>query len=135
MPWPVKELDDVKFILRNKKLHISQEEIFASLARIEHSQHIFPQLQQKALLVQLLHTYENSKKKVVIQLEELGEKDFPLTVIMGVLAEDWSGMANSILGIIHQKHGNVLFMKGFTLDYETHKLGIVILSFLIKTQR
>jgi hypothetical protein len=134
MPWPVKELDDVKFILRNKKLHISQEEIFASLALIEHSQHIFPQLQQQALLVQLLHTYENSKKKVVIQLEELGGKDFPLTVIMGVLAEDWSGMANSILGIIHQKHGNVLFMKGFTLDYETHKLGIVILSFLIKTK-
>jgi len=134
MSWPVNELDDLKFILRNKKLHISREEIFANLARIEHSQLIFPQLQQKALLVQLLHTYENSKKSVVIQLEELGGKDFPLPVIMGVLAEDWSGMANSILGIIHQKHGNVLFIKGFTLDYETHKLGIVLLSFLIKTK-
>ena len=133
MPWPVKELDEVKLILRNKKLHISQEEIFAHLARIEHSQQIFPQLQQKALLVQLLHAYENSKKKVVIQLEELGAKGFPRPVIMGVLAEDWSGMANSILGIIHQKQGNVLFVKGFTLDYETHKLGIVILTFLIKT--
>lgn len=134
MSWPVNELDDVKFILRNKKLHISREEILADLSRIEHSQLIFPQLQQKALLVQLFHTYENSKKSVVIQLEELGEKYFPLTVIMGVLAEDWSGMANSILGIIHQKHGNVLFIKGFTLDYETHKLGIVLLSFLIKTK-
>ncbi len=133
MPWPVKELDDVKLILRNKKLHISQEEIFANLARIEHSQQIFPQLQQKALLVQLLHAYKNSKKKVVIQLEELGDKGFPRPVIMGVLAEDWSGMANSILGIIHQKQGNVLFVKGFTLDHETHKLGIVILTFLVKT--
>jgi len=132
MLWPVKELDDVKLILKNKKLHISQEEIFDNLARLDHSQQIFPQLQQKALLVQLLHTYKNSKKKVVIQLEELGVKKFPLSVIMGVLAEDWSGMANSILGIIHQKHGNVLFVKGFTLDYETHKLGIVLLSFLIK---
>jgi hypothetical protein len=135
MPWPVKEVDDVKFILRNKKLHISQEEIFTDMARVEHSQQIFPQLQQKALLVQLLHTYENSKKKVVIQLEVLGDNKLPLTVILGVLAEDWSGMANSILGIIHQKHGNVLFVKGFTLDHETHKLGIVILSFLIKTAK
>jgi hypothetical protein len=135
MPWPVKELDDVKSILKNKKLHIAQEEIFSDLARIEHSQQIFPQLQQKALLVQLLHTYENSRKKVVIQLEELGKINLPFTVIMGVLAEDWSGMANSILGIIHQKHGNVLFVKGFTLDHETHKLGIVILSFLIKTAK
>ncbi|MEI6613509.1 MAG: hypothetical protein WCL37_01300 [Chrysiogenales bacterium] len=135
MFWPVKELDDVKFILRNKKLHISQEEIFADLACIEHSQQIFPQLQQKSLLVQLLHTYKKSKKKVVIQLEELGKNKLPLTVIMGVLAEDWSGMANSILGIIHQKHGNVLFVKGITMDHETHKLGIVILSFLIKTAK
>jgi len=135
MLWPVKELDDVKLILRNKKLHIAQEEIFTSLARIEHSQQIFPDLQQKSLLVQLLHAYENSKKKVVIQLEVLGEKKYPLSVIMGVLAEDWSGMANSILGIIHQKHGNVLFIKGFTLDLETHKLGIIILSFLIRTAK
>ncbi len=135
MPWPVKELDDVKSILKNKKLHIPQEEIFADLARIELSQKIFPQIQQKALLVQLLHAYKNSKKKVVIQLEVLGNKIFPLPVIMGVLAEDWSGMANSILGIIHQKQGNVLFVKGFTLDHEIHKLGIVILSFLIQNAK
>jgi hypothetical protein len=135
MSWPVKELDDVKLILRNKKLPISREEIFAALARIEHSQKIFPQLEQKALLVQLLHAYKNSKKKVVIQLEILGNKKFPLPVIMGVLAEDWSGMANSILGIIHQKQGNVLFIKGFTLDHETHKLGIVILSFMLNTAK
>jgi hypothetical protein len=135
MLWPVKELDDVRSILRNKKLHIAQEEIFADLARIELSQQIFPQLQQKALLVQLLHAYENSKKKVVIQLEVLGANKFPLPVIMGVLAEDWSGMANSILGIIHQKQGNVLFMKGFTLDHEIHKLGIVILSYMIRNEK
>jgi hypothetical protein len=135
MPWPVKELDDVKSILKNKKLHIAQEEIFSDLARIELSQQIFPQLQQKALLVQLLHAYENSKKKVVIQLDVLGGKKFPVPVIMGVLAEDWSGMANSILGIIHQKQGNVLFVKGFTLEHEVHKLGIVILAFMVRTAR
>jgi len=131
----MKELDEVKSILKIKKLHIAQEEIFADLARIELSQKIFPELQQKAMMVQLLHAYENSKKKVVIQLEELGNKRFPLPVILGVLAEDWSGMGNSILGIIHQKQGNVLFMKGFTLEKETHKLGIIILSFLIRTAR
>ena len=60
---------------------------------------------------------------MVIQLEELGEKELPLTVVMGVLAEDWTGMANSILGIIHQKHGNVLFLKGFTLTYRSASWG------------
>lgn len=119
--------------MSGKKLHIPRQKISESLAMIRSSQEIFPQPQQQALLVQLLHIYENSKKKVVIQLEELGEKKLPLTVVMGVLAEDWTGMANSILGIIHQKHGNVLFMKGFTLTFEDRKLGLVLLSFLIQT--
>jgi hypothetical protein len=127
------DLEQIKTILSAKKLHISRQKIAEDLSLFEHSQDIFPQPQQKALLVQLLHGYENSKKKVVIQLEELGEKKLPLTVVMGVLAEDWTGMANSILGIIHQKHGNVLFMKGFTLAFEERKLGIVLLSFLIQT--
>ena len=119
--------------MSGKKLYIPRKKISESLAMIRSSQEIFPQPQQQALLVQLLHIYENSKKKVVIQLEELGEKKLPLTVVMGVLAEDWTGMANSILGIIHQKHGNVLFIKGFTLTFQARKLGIVILSFLIRT--
>jgi hypothetical protein len=127
------DLEQIRSILSGKKLHISRQKIDESLGLIKSSQEIFPQPQQQALLVQLLHTYENSKKKVVVQLEELGEKKLPLTVVMGVLAEDWTGMANSILGIIHQKHGNVMFMKGFTLTVEDRKLGIVLLSFLIKT--
>jgi hypothetical protein len=127
------KFSEIKAILGGKKLHISRKEIAQNLAMIDQSQEIFPQTRQQALLVQLLHAYEHSKKKVVIQLEELGEKKLPLTVIMGVLAEDWTGMANSILGIIHQKHGNVLFTKGFTLTSRDRNLGIVILSFLIQT--
>ena len=119
--------------MSGKKLHISRQKIADNLAMLERSQEIFPQPQQKALLVQLLHSYENSKKKVVVQLEEIGEKQLPLTIVMGVLGEDWTGMGNSILGIIHQKHGNVLFMKGFTLSYLDRKLGIVLVSFLINT--
>jgi hypothetical protein len=133
MAATVDKFSEIKTILAEKKLHISKKEIAKSLAMIDQSQEIFPQLRQQALLVQLLHTYEFSKKKVVIQLEELGEKKLPLTVVVGGLAEDWTGMANSLLGIIHQKHGNVLFIKGFTLTCRAHKLGIVLLSFLIQT--
>lgn len=133
MVGQVSNLEQIRSILSEKKLRISKRKITDSLSLFEHSQEIFPQPQQQALLVQLLHTYETSKKKVVVQLEELGEKKLPLTVVMGVLAEDWSGMGNSILGLIHQKHGNVLFMKAFTLKHNDHPLGVVILSFLIET--
>lgn len=127
------KFSEIITILAGKKLHISKNEIARNLAMIDRSQEIFPQARQQALLVQLLHTYENSKKKVVVQLEEMGEAKLPLTVVMGVLAEDWTGMANSILGIVHQKHGNVLFMKGFTLTLQDRTLGLVLLSFLIQT--
>ncbi|MBN2345063.1 MAG: hypothetical protein JXO51_01650 [Candidatus Aminicenantes bacterium] len=127
------DLEKVREILRGKKLPISRQKISTRLALVEYSQEIFPQPQQQALLLQLLHVYEHSKKKVVVELEEIGERRLPLTVVMGVLAEDWSGMANSILGIIHQKHGNVLFLKGFTLRFLDRELGIVILSFRIET--
>ena len=133
MPVCADKFSEIKAILAGKKLHISRKEIARNLGMVDRSQEIFPQTRQQALLVQLLHTYDNTKKKVVVQLEELGEKKLPLTVVMGVLAEDWTGMANSILGIVHQKHGNVLFMKGFTLTFQDRTLGIVLLSFLIQT--
>ena len=133
MVGQISNLEQIRSILSEKKLRISRHKIADSLSLVDHSQEIFPQPQQQALLVQLLHMYEKSKKKVVVQLEELGEKKLPLTVVMGVLAEDWRGMGNSILGIIHQKHGNVLFMKGFTLQLNNRPLGVVILSFRIKT--
>lgn len=133
MVGQISNLEQIRSILLEKKLRISRQKIADSLSLFDRSQEIFPQPQQQALLVQLLHTYEKSKKKVVVQLEELGEKKLPLTVVMGVLAEDWSGMGNSILGIIHQKHGNVLFMKGFTLQLNDRPLGVVILSFRIET--
>ncbi|HOW44990.1 MAG TPA: hypothetical protein PK919_07445 [Candidatus Aminicenantes bacterium] len=126
-------LELIGSILKEKKLHIPKKRIASYLTLFERAQEIFPQPQQQALLVHLLHSWESSKKKVVAQLEELGERQLPLTVVMGVLAEDWSGMGNSILGIIHQKHGNVLFMKGFTLTLHERMLGIVLLSFLIST--
>lgn len=126
-------LEQIRAILREKRLRISRQKIAASLALVEQSQEIFPQPQQQALLVHLLHLHEKSKKKVLVQMEELGEKRLPLTVVMGVLAEDWSGMGNSILGIVHQRHGNVLFMKGFTLTLRGRLLGIVILSFRIES--
>jgi hypothetical protein len=74
---------------------------------------------------------------VVIVLEEQNhsDNDIPVTFFLGALAEDWPGMSNSILGIVHHKKRNVIFMKGFTLDYENRSLGVVILAFQLKTHQ
>ena len=134
MVEPVKKTQfaDLKKILREKNVKITDKYISSSLNNIIKSQEVFPLLQQRALLVQLLNIYDKSKKKEVILLEELEESKMPITVVLGALAEDWPGMSNSILGIVHYHAQNVLFIKGFTVEYEDRTIGMVILAFKLK---
>jgi hypothetical protein len=128
------ELAEVKELLRLKHLKLSNRRIDKHLELIGNPHKIFPNENQWALLIQLLHIYDTTKKKEVIVLEEHGGPDHPASFVLGVLAEDWPGMSNSILGIIHHKKRNVLFMKGFTLDFEGKTLGIVILTFQLQSE-
>lgn len=130
------ELAELKHLLKQKHVKISARRIKAQWNKIENSQQIFPTNQQRALLVQMLDNYATTKKKVVTYMERLDnveEHTLPVTYVLGALAEDWPGMSNSILGIVHHKQHNVLFMKGFTLDYEDRALGVVILCFRLNT--
>lgn len=118
-------------LMKNGKIKISKKEIRTKLKRILDSQKIFPLDQQRLMLLKLIHNYDITKKKEVIILEEFIRDKFPATIAMGVLAEDWTGMSNSILGIIHHKSRNVQFMKGFTVEYDKNTVGIVIVAFNI----
>ncbi len=123
----------LKELLKNKHIKISGKDITDKLTQIVSSQEVFPMENQQALLVQLLHSFEKSRRKEVIVIEELGEGTFPVTVVLGVAAEDWPGMSNAILGIVHHKERNVSFMKGFTVELAKGKVGIVILCFQLGT--
>lgn len=127
------EVARLKELLKSKHIRISAKDITHKLNMIVGSQEIFPMAHQQALMVQLLHSFEKSKRKEVILIEELGEKTLPITVVLGVVAEDWPGMSNAILGIVHHKERNVLFMKGFTVELDESKVGIVILCFQLRT--
>jgi len=122
----------IKNILKEKSVHIGEAKIRDTLKQIVSSQNVFPLTQQRALLVRLLQIFEKTKKKEVILLDELiGEKKLPATFILGVLAQDWQGMSNSILGIINQICKNVLFIKAFTVNLPKYPIGIVIIAFTI----
>jgi len=125
----------IKNILKSKNIIISQNRIKDTLKKIVSSQKVFPLTQQRALLIRLLQIFQNTNKKEVIVLDELKkDKKFPATFIFGVLAQDWTGMSNSILGIINQICKNVLFIKAFTVETEKNRIGIVIVSFTIDTK-
>lgn len=145
MVWNVRETMDfnilnddeigyLKELLSPKHIRISTQEIKSKMGKIADSQEIFPLVRQSAFLVQLLHVYEKQKKKEVILLEDLDPARIPATIVLGAAAEDWPGMSNVILGIVHHKEHNVIFIKGFTVEYEDKKVGVVILCFRLETQ-
>ncbi len=84
--------------LKKEKIKISIKEIRTKLKKLLNSQQIFPLDEQRTILLKLLHNYDITKKKEVIILEDYIKDDLPATIVLGVLAEDWPGMSNSILG-------------------------------------
>ncbi len=128
----------VKELLEKKQVTISAQEIREHIQQLQDCQQSFPILSQKAMLVQLLHIYHSTGKKEVLLLDELelgdGKQHVPIRIILGVLAEDWPGMSNSILGIVHHRKRNVQYVRGITLEDGKKAIGIVILSFRLDTK-
>ncbi len=125
------EIQHLIDMLKNGKIKISKKEIINKLKKILDSQQIFPLDQQRMMLLKLIHNYDITKKKAVIILDEHIRDIYPSTIALGVLAEDWPGMSNSILGLIHHRSRNVQFIKGFTVEFKKKIVGIVILAFNI----
>lgn len=118
--------------LLKEQIKISGKKVKKHVARLNDSEELVPPLHQMAILVHLLENYETTKKKEVIFLEEIDHAHFPATFVLGVLAEDWPGMSNSILGIVHHRRRNVLLMKGFSLDFKGRALGVIMLAFNVR---
>lgn len=125
------ELAELKKLLKKRHINITAKKMTGYEGMITDAHLVFPPVQQQLLVLQLLENYESTKKKEVIILEELESEGMPVTFVLGALAEDWAGMSNSILGIVHYKKRNVRFIKGFTIQYDSRSLGIVILAFQI----
>ncbi|MCK5004928.1 MAG: hypothetical protein KAS21_07560 [Candidatus Aminicenantes bacterium] len=125
------EIQHLIKMLKDGKIKISKKEIRNKLQKILDSQQVFPLDQQRMMLLKLIHNYDITKKKAVIILDEYIRDKFPATIALGVLAEDWPGMSNSILGLIHHRSRNVQFIKGFTVEFKKKIVGIVILAFNI----
>lgn len=123
------EIQTMQGLLKDKGLDVEPRRIEQTLAVVNESQTVFPFVFQRALLVELLLTHQNSGQKEVTILEQYRHDDSSYTMMLGALAVDWPGMANSILGIIHHHSQNVLFVKGFTISLHDRQIGVVILAF------
>ncbi|MGE5342835.1 MAG: hypothetical protein ACM3SY_15285 [Candidatus Omnitrophota bacterium] len=128
------ELVSLKKVLRDRHIKVSARKIEEYLDIIAGSCQLSPMVDQLALIIQLLDNYETTQKKEVIILDESNRTEMPVTLHLGVLAADWPGMSNSILGIVHHRKQNVTFIQGITFNYKHISLGILIQSFQLNTR-
>ncbi|MCP4157572.1 MAG: hypothetical protein GY757_58215 [bacterium] len=119
--------------LKSKNIKISQKDLRHKLDTIIASQEAFPPYKQYALMVQLLHMYKKTKKKEVIILEAIESDNTPPPIVLGIAAQDWPGMSNAVLGIIHHKERNVSFMAGFTIEFDDEQIAMLMLTFQLDT--
>lgn len=130
----LRENQQIKKLLKEKGIEVDLECINQTLSLISTSQSVFPLVLQRALLAELLLIHQSSGRNEVSILEEHSHIDGRYTMMLGALAVDWPGMANSILGIIHHHSQNVLFVKGFTVSHCDRLIGVVILAFELHSE-
>lgn len=121
---------DIKQRLSDFGIDLSEEQIRIHEERMEEAQQYFPLPAQKALAITLLTDWEAKKSKKIITAcsQVCYIKDGPCVTSFGILSQDWPGLSNACLGVIHEMGWNIYFMKGFSINYQDTPLGIVIIG-------
>ncbi len=60
------------------------------------------------------------------------KKKFPIPVDVGIIASDWPGLSDAITGAFHEKGWNIYYEKGFIIEYEDKKLGLLLIVIKIE---
>ena len=87
--------------------------------------------QERALLIRLLSEEEQSPgtAHVITEKVQQEEKTEALpSLLFGVLAPDWAGLADACLGTVHEAGLNIAYTHGFILRRELQKLGVILME-------
>ncbi|MDP2807265.1 MAG: hypothetical protein Q8O74_03905 [bacterium] len=87
--------------------------------------------QERALLVRLLSDEEQAPGAAHVITEKVQNEDKPETLpslLFGVLAPDWAGLADACLGTVHEAGLNIAYTHGFILRRERQKLGVILME-------
>lgn len=87
----------------------------------------FPVKKEKELTEKLIEMWETDKEDIhIYKPEKIDSPEFPLCVPIGVIAGDWPGLSEAVLGTIHEKGWNLHYQSGMVVKLENVDLGIII---------
>lgn len=123
-------------IKRIEKPEITREDLQKYVKEINLSQRFFPIKSQRELIVGLLKGWDDPERtsKVVVIKEIVGKK-FPLMATYGIISYDWPGLADTSIGLFHEKGWNLYFVKAFNLEHRTESLGVILIGIKINNEK
>lgn len=92
----------------------------------------YPEKREKALIKKLLQLWIRNGGIQTYSSRIPKEIKFPIPVDVGVIASDWPGLSDAVTGAFHEKGWNIYYEKGFIVEYEDKKLGVLIIVIKIE---
>lgn len=87
--------------------------------------------QERAVLIRLLREEDMlpGMSHVITEKASIGRADDSIpSLLFGVLAPDWAGLADACLGTVHEAGLNIAYTHGFILRRGREKLGVVLME-------
>ncbi len=121
-------------IKRIEKASISKEDLKKYVQEINLSQKAFPVKEQREAIVALLKAWDelSGAQKIVLLSRDFGEK-FPKLKVYGVISHDWPGLADTTMGLFHEKGWNIYFIKAFSMEHRGEDLGVILIAIRVES--
>ncbi len=123
-------------IKRIGEISISKEDLKKYVQEINLSQKAFPIKEQREAMVALLKAWDEAsgEESIVMLSKEFGS-EYPKLKVYGVLSHDWPGLADTTMGLFHEKGWNIYFIKAFSLEHLGQDLGIILIAIRVESQQ
>ncbi len=94
----------------------------------------YPKRRERFLIKKLLELWIQNDSIQTYSSNLPKKKVFPIPVDLGVITSDWPGLSDAITGTFHEKGWNIYYERGFIVEYEDKKLGILIVVIKIEDE-
>jgi len=122
-------------IKRIGEISVSKEDLKKYVQEINLSQKAFPIKEQREAMVALLKAWDEAtnRENIILLSRDFGE-DYPKLRVYGVLSHDWPGLADTTMGLFHEKGWNIYFIKAFSMEHLGQDLGIILIAIRVETE-
>ena len=102
----------------------------------DHFRNFFPIEAEKELVRKLVDEWRKDKEHIHIYHDTPPDKpSYPLYISIGVIAGDWPGFSEAVLGTIHERGWNLSYISGLSQEVEGSRLGIIIVVIKIEDKK